>query len=54
MSLILNYTQMETSEIYACKSEFCPYIKVTGENVAKYTLGILTIFAIGYVLYKLK
>jgi hypothetical protein len=45
--------QLETSEFHACKSQFCPYVKVTGENVAKITIGILTIFAIGYVLYKL-
>ncbi len=46
--------QMETTEIHACKSEFCPYIKLKGENVAKITLGILAIFALGYVLDKLK
>jgi hypothetical protein len=28
-------------------------MKLTGENIAKIALGVLTIFAIGYVLHKM-
>ena len=43
---------METATFHSCKGEACPYIVLTGEHIAKITLGVMIVFAVGYVLYK--
>ena len=51
-SIILIH-KMETVEIHACGYNACPYIKMTGKDIAKLTLIVSAILVAGYILYKI-
>lgn len=41
---------MEQVEFHLCKGSFCPYSVLTGKDIAKYSLGVIAVIALCYVL----